>query len=166
MSFRFVSLITLALLHATVQAASPTPSVNVTFMEPERFIDAGDGAGERRENLAELERQLQRLGSQSLAPGQRLRLEIRQVDLAGQVLPFVGGRVQPTRVLNGGADWPRIDLHWTLVNAEGQVERSGDAAIEDPTYLQRRLTGASTARLPYEQRMLARWFKQTFGDGR
>lgn len=138
----------------------------MTFVEPERFVDAGDGAAERRQNLGELERQLQRLGSQVAAPGQRLRLEITQVDLAGRLQPLIGARVQPTRVLDGAADWPRIDLRWTLLNADGQVERSGAASIDDKTYLQRRLPDSGIDRLRYEQRMLAQWFKATFGSGK
>lgn len=145
-------------------AAGPAPRVDVTFVDTERYVDAGDGAAEQRQNLGELERQLRRLGSRITPPGQRLRLEITQVDLAGRLLPFVGGRgAEPTRVLDGGADWPRIDLRWQLVGNDGDVVRRGDASIDDKTYLQRRLPGSGIDRLPYEQRMLAEWFTRTFG---
>jgi hypothetical protein len=158
-------LLWLAVLGLSVaHAAGPPPRVDVTFVDTERYVDAGDGAAEQRQNLGELERQLRRLGSQVTPPGQRLRLEITQVDLAGRLLPFVGGRgAQPTRVLDGGADWPRIDLRWQRVGSDGEVIGRGDASIDDKTYLQRRLPTSGIDRLPYEQRMLAEWFTRTFG---
>lgn len=152
----------LVLLLPLTVLAQPTPRVQVTFVEPAHYIDAGDGAADVRRNLHDLERVLRRLGEARLAPGQRLQIDVTQVDLAGRELPFIAGRPEPTRVLNGGADWPRIDLRWRLLGTGGTAEREGQASVDDKTYLLSPIRSSGTESLRYEERMLAQWFARAF----
>lgn len=145
---------------AAPDAAAPA-AVQVEFAQPERFIDAGDGPADIRANLAVLGRCLQDLGRQWLQPGQSLRIEVDQVDLAGRVEPPLR-LPQSLRVLRGGADWPRIELKYTLRDATTGAQESGAASISDPAY-QVHPTAYSGESLRYERRMLAQWFRTRFG---
>jgi hypothetical protein len=145
-------------------AAVPGPpgSVEIVFMQPERYIDAGDGPAEVRANLALLQRSLQELARQWLQPGQSLHIEVEQVDLAGRVEPALR-HPQPLRVLRGDVDWPRIDLQYTLSTAATGTPTSGTASISDQAYLLHPIANTGEP-LRYERRMLAQWFRQRFGQ--
>jgi hypothetical protein len=144
-------------------AAEPGPpgSADIVFTLPERYIDAGDGPAEVRANLAVLQRSLQELARQWLQPGQSLRIEVEQVDLAGRVEPALR-HPQPLRVLRGDTDWPRIDLKYTLSTATTGTQASGTASISDQAYLLHPVANIGEP-LRYERRMLAQWFRQRFG---
>ncbi|WP_298236202.1 DUF3016 domain-containing protein [uncultured Azohydromonas sp.] len=142
--------------------AGPRGSTEIVFTQPERYIDAGDGPAEVRANLALLQRTLQELGQKWLQPGQSLRIEVEQVDLAGRVEPALR-HPQPLRVLRGGADWPRIDFKYTLSTAATGAQESGTASISDQAYLLHPITHTGEP-LRYERRMLAQWFRHRFGE--
>jgi hypothetical protein len=140
----------------------PRGTAEIMFAQPERYIDAGDGPAEARANLALLQRSLQELAQQWLQPGQSLRIEVEQVDLAGRVEPALR-HPQPLRVLRGSTDWPRIDLQYTLSTAATGARASGTASISDPAYLLHPIAYTGEP-LRYERRMLAQWFRQRFGE--
>lgn len=149
-------------LAASVGAAHGAGNVDVAFLHPERFSDAGDPGASRDRNLGMISQHLQRLGERHLAPGQTLAVEVLNVDLAGETRPSRRGSL--VRVLNGGADWPRVELRYSLT-ANGQVLRSGEESVTDMNYLQH-VAGypSSGSALPYERRMLESWFKARFGE--
>lgn len=149
-------------LAAAPAEAGPRGSTEIVFTQPERYVDAGDGPAEVRANLAVLQRTLQELGQKWLQPGQSLRIEVEQVDLAGRVEPALRFP-QPLRVLRGGADWPRIDLRYTLSTAATGAQESGTAALSDKAYLLHPIANTGDP-LPYERRMLAQWFRHRFGE--
>lgn len=147
---------------AEPEEASARGTAEVVFVQPERYLDAGDGPAEVRANLAVLQRTLQELGQKWLQPGQSLRIEVEQVDLAGRVEPALRFP-QPLRVLRGGADWPRIDFRYTLSTAATGAQESGTAALSDKAYLLHPIANTGDP-LPYERRMLAQWFRHRFGE--
>jgi hypothetical protein len=134
--------------------------VQVQFVQPEKFADVRDQAFSRERNLEALEQHLKRAAAPYLADGQTLKIDVLDVDLAGEPKP--NARLNDVRVLKGRADWPRIALRWTL-EAPGQAARSGQATIQDMAYLQRVAVGAYAHEpLRYERRMLDEWFKAEF----
>jgi hypothetical protein len=65
-------------------------------------------------------------------------------------------------VLRGAADWPRIQLRFSL-EQNGQVLKSGEAQLSDMNYLNhinRYFDGES---LRYEKQMIDDWFEKTIG---
>ena len=71
--------------------AQPTdnPAVQVQFVQPEHFRDASlDSNGYERGAdayvIKQLSQHLMKLGTRYLAPGQTLRIDIRDIDLAGR----------------------------------------------------------------------------------
>ena len=65
----------------------------------------------------------------------------------------------------GQADWPRLDLHYSLSD-KGQVIASGDEHLVDMAYMQRHGASYNAGALAYEQRLLSDWFTQRFAPKR
>ncbi|HMC17367.1 MAG TPA: DUF3016 domain-containing protein, partial [Albitalea sp.] len=112
----------------------------------------------RQLNLQTLERHLQALAQHRLPSDQVLKVEVLDVDLAGEERPSRrSGR--DLRILRGGADWPRIQLRYTL-EVNGRLLRSGEETLTDMSYLQGPIGAYGTDPLRYEQRMLDKWFER------
>ena len=149
------------LLAASVAQAAGT--AQVSYVQPERFADAGDAYRDQEGNLRTLSRHLEALAGRHLGDGQTLRIEVLDVDLAGEVRP-VRRLHQDVRVLKGSVDWPRIKLRYTLETA-GQAPRQGEMTVADLAYLQRVNRYPDNESLRYEKRMLDEWFSEQFAAG-
>jgi hypothetical protein len=143
-----------ALAAATAATAG---TVEVRFVEPEKFADARDGAHSREDVLKSLEGRLKQLAEKKLPASQVLQVEVLDVDLAGDAFPRVS--LRETRVLRGRADWPRMHLRYTLRDGD-KVIRSGEDHIADMNYLMTSLRSSQDTPFPYEKRMLDTWFQQ------
>lgn len=141
-------------------AADAAGSVQISFVKPENFADVRDRTYSREQNLKALEQVISTAALPYVADGQTLKIEVLDVDLAGEVRP--GARAWDVRVLRGRADWPRITLRWSVEGA-GAAPRGGEAVVQDMAYLQRLPTAQADTALVYERRMLDDWFKQQFG---
>jgi len=140
--------------------AQVPPAVDVSFPNVARFSDAGETPRDVERNLAALTQHLQHLGTRWLAPGQHLSVEITELDLAGRVLP--SPRLpRLVRVLNGGADWPRIGVRYVLATPAGEIAR-GEESLDDKNYLVNPLASSADQPLGYERRLLTRWFRDRF----
>lgn len=146
-----------AALALSLCAAGPALAagqVEVSFVQPERFADIGRTPTERQRAMDTLRGYLQSLAPQ-LPDGQTLKLEVLDVDLAGELDPTRVG--QELRVLRGRADWPRINLRYALTR-DGRTLKSGEEQLSDMSYLDQVTPMPMTSSLPYEQRMIGRWF--------
>ncbi|MDE2146010.1 MAG: DUF3016 domain-containing protein [Burkholderiales bacterium] len=148
----------LAGLAAPALAAPLGGRAEVGYLHPSRFSDLGQTPYERQQAMATLTAFLQSLARQ-LPAGRTLEVQFTDIDLAGRLLPL---GTREVRVLTGRADWPRLDLRYTLTEG-GRTLASGRADLADLDYL------ANTAfldprlgELPYEKRLLQRWFTRTF----
>lgn len=131
--------------------------VEVSYVKPDDFSDAGRGVIDRERTMAGLTQYLQQLGKR-LPDGQTLRLEVTDIDLAGETYP--GRWISDLRVLRGGADWPRLSLRYTLLDG-GRALKAGDARLSDPAYMfSHRSQVAVDSELGYEKRMLKQWFDE------
>lgn len=145
-------------LHASAEVA-------VTLSEPEHYIDIGEGYGDIHRNTAVLEQHLKTQGAQCLRPGEKLELQVFNVDLAGYN-EWWHHPGQDLRVMRD-VTWPRIDLGYSWRDANGNVIGSGREWVADMNYLLR----SSAARhdrdpLPYEKAMLHDWFEKKTCEGR
>ncbi len=147
---------------AAVFASAQTPgSLEVSFVDPTRFADAGTSPWERDTNLRTISEHLQQLGRQHLKPGQTLKIEVLDVDLAGHTRPT--RHIADLRFSKGMADWPKISVRYVL-QAGGAVQRSGEETIDHLGYLQRSADHYRFEPLRHEKQMLERWFKARFGE--
>lgn len=145
-----------ALIPLSLSALSPAHSagtVEVRWVEPAQFSDVSRNPVERDRELQALGKSISQLGSR-LPDGQTLLIEVTDLDLAGELQPFSW---RDTRVLRGGADWPRMELRYSL-QAGGRTLRSGQARLSDMNYF----FGRRSDELGYEKRMVERWFNDQF----
>jgi hypothetical protein len=131
-------------------------AVEVRFIEPDKFADARDGMLSRENVLKTLEERLKKLGEKELPASQTLQVEVLDIDLAGDAFPRVA--LRDTRVLRGRADWPSIQLRYTLREGD-KVLKSGEDRLTDMNYLMHSLRASHDSPLPYEKRMLDHWFR-------
>ncbi len=143
-------------------SAAVAGTVNVTFVNESAFSDAGNSRWEEQSNLAALATHLKGLGQRYLRPDQVLNVEVLDVDLAGTVRHT---RRADVRVVNGRADWPRINLRYSLEDA-GKAVSSGEEMVADMNYSRGMSNTFDTGPLYYEKRMLDRWFKTRIAEGR
>jgi hypothetical protein len=134
--------------------------ITLTFVEPERFTDAGTGKQELQENIAELGRHIERKCALAVRSDEALRIEIIDLDLAGQPRR-IGPQFEEQRVIDGKADWPIIRLRYTL-ERKGAQPRSGEEAISDMTYFGKAPTYPISERLHYEKTLIDRWIVARF----
>jgi hypothetical protein len=149
----------IAPLLATALSAQAAGTVQVDFVEPARYTDAGRSTMDTERNTRSLAEFVQRRLAPQLPDGQVLAIDVTDIDLAGSVR---FGRLGDVRVARGGADWPRITLRWTL-SENGRTVKTGDETLADMNYLAhvpRAYLGDTD--LPYEKRLLADWFDHTF----
>jgi len=101
---------------------------------------------------------------EKLPEGQDLALEVTDIDLAGREYPNMrSGR--ELRVLQGTADWPIMNLRYTL-SQNGQVRKTGDARLSDMNYMQRINRFSDSDSLRAEKRMIEEWFNETILEKR
>jgi hypothetical protein len=148
---------TLILIATLASAAATAGTVEVRFIEPDKFADARDGVHSREDVLKTLEERLKQLGAKKLPASQTLQVEVLDIDLAGDAFPRVA--LRDTRVLRGRADWPRMHLRYTLREGD-KVIKSGEDRIADMNYLMGSLRASQDSPLPYEKRMLDNWFDE------
>ena len=158
----------LVLFAASVGLSMPAAAtVTVTFIAPENYRDANTYGRYRgpasASALRDLEAHLIKLGARYLSTGHALRIEVLDIDLAGEYEPFRASLYE-VRVLRG-VTWPRINLRYVL-ERDGEVLRQGDEAVADPAYLFGSTHFSDTDRLYYEKRMLEDWFRRRFADRR
>jgi hypothetical protein len=149
------------LLAAALPLSAATPAVEVSFVDPAHYTDAGNDPADARSNEQTLARHLRGLGREYLAPGQSLEIRVLDIDLAGTVRPALG-QISPIRILRGGADWPRIKLRYTL-REDGSVVSEGEEVVADLDYLHGARVVGNELPLGYEKRMLEHWFRKRFG---
>jgi hypothetical protein len=140
--------------------ASSAGLVLVTFVEPQRYTDVGRLVADRERALQVLGAHFEGLAA-GLPDGQQLRIEVLDVDLAGELYPM--RTLEERRVLLGRADFPRIHLRWALAVA-GQAPRAGEDRLADMNYLSMLRPAHVLDELFYEKRMIDGWFGARFGS--
>lgn len=115
----------------TIVSLNASAEAIVTFAHPANMADVPRSAIDRenmewhfREHFAHLSKQL--------PAGQNLKVEMLDIDLAGNEFPRVA--IRDVRVLKGRADWPRLHLRYTI-EQDGQAVRTGEAKLSNPNYL-------------------------------
>ena len=143
------------LLMAT--AGTALAGVTVSYTHPEKFADLPFASWERQEVLDQLSAHFQKL-ARDLPPDVNVKIEVLDVDLAGRSHPHFHG-ARDLRVLNGRADWPVIELRYT-VEQGGKVIASGAERLRDMLYLDHANRYFDGEPLRYEKKMLDDWFNE------
>lgn len=144
----------LLLAAAGAQAAG---RAEVRYIAPERYADAGFGALELERTQRVLTSHFERL-ARRLPDGQVLRVDVTDVDLAGEVDTLALHRV---RVLGQLPDAPRLGLKFELRQGERLLVQ-GEERLTDLAYLDHGRALRRDEPLAYEGRLLERWFDERF----
>jgi len=140
-------------------ASAASADVQVNFIHPEKFTDTKDNNGFRQPDvLKDIEAHLVAQAEKRL-PGRDVRFEVSDVDLAGEVEPFVW-RGQWLRVMRTITS-PSIELSWEVREA-GKVVQQGRTRLRDMNYQDGFNVYYSGDSLRYEKRMIDRWMQREF----
>ena len=147
------------MLTLTLAGAAQAGTVTVAYQANAQYTDAGATPWDREANLKELQAYLQGLGPKYLPADRSVRIEVLDVDLAGDVRPL--RHRGDERILRGRSDWPRITVRYTVSSGD-KVLQSAEETVTDMDYLHRMTDLKGYESLHYEKRMLDTWFKQRF----
>ena len=145
------------LLGALALSGIAQAAVVVTFKDPQRYTETGVFRDDGPAAMEHIEMHLKRMGERYLPANETVRIEVLDMDLAGE--QQMGPRGQDIRVMRGRADWPRITLRYAWERPGAPVQ-SAEESVSDMSYLQR--TVPSLEPFAHEKRMLETWFKQRF----
>jgi hypothetical protein len=152
--------IPLLLLSACLWTSPAGATVTVSFTNPESYTDISRSRDEANTEMTKIETHLKKLGERYLAPNQLLKIEVLDLDLAGEQR-FSSRLGREVRILRGKADWPKIKLHYVL-EADGRVLADQQENVADMDYLRHPNRHYSGQSLAYEKQMLDDWFRQRF----
>ncbi len=164
LSIATVATLSIALFAHSAWAAT---NLSVTFVNPENYTDASYSSmfanAEDRANVQrDIEQHLQTLGIRYLAPGEALKIDVLDIDLAGRVEPLRSRVGNDVRVVRDIA-WPRMTVRYTFTRG-GQTAASREESLGNLNFLSSFNRYPSGDHLRYEKAMLDRWFAERF-DG-
>jgi hypothetical protein len=134
--------------------------VSVRFTNPERYTDADSyGLGSYRFTMTFVRQYLEEMGKALLRPGQDLKIDVLNIDLAGTSQLSRSGR--DLRVMRDITP-PSFRLRYVL-KEKGRPPRSGEETVTDLNYQSTRL---ASERFTYEKALLRDWFRQRFASAR
>ncbi len=149
---------------ALVAAGGAHAAATVNFIQPDNYADMPSSQSDKDDVYKELQHHFQKLAAK-LPAGQDLKIDIRDINLAGSIEPTRISSIGDYRILRGGADWPMIEFKFTI-EAAGKVVKSGDARVSDFNYLRGFNRYSANEPLRYEKKMLDDWFKTEMVGGK
>ena len=118
--------------------------------------------GDWVEDLAEY---LRKQASKQLPEGQKLVVTITDIKRAGDYEPWQGPRLDDVRIMRNIYP-PRINLQFTVTDAQGQVIDQGERKLVDNAYLYGATRLSDTDPLRYEKRLLDDWLRRELRQDR
>lgn len=147
-------------------AIDPDAAVQVRFEKPDDFTDASfdNRKSTGAEVTQEIAAYLIERATPLLAPGQRLQIDVTDVDLAGRYEPWTspGDDVRYLRDIT----WPNMRLSYRLLDARGVAVSEASERLSDMNYLMRAGLRSNSDRLRYEKSMIDDWLRARFGAKR
>ena len=149
---------------AAPAGSAPPGAVSVTYADPTGFGEARNAPREtdkaRRAWLDALALHLAERAAPRLGEGQRLEVQITDVQRAGGFEPWRGPQAGDVRIVRDIYP-PRIDLRFKLIGADGSTLREGPRQLRDSAFLMR--PGArSSDPLQHEKALLDDWVDKEF----
>jgi Protein of unknown function (DUF3016) len=155
---RLLTLLTAAMASLSAHADG---TVEVSFVKPEQFADVRSTYQRVDDGfLKALATHFQSAAAPHVPDGQTLRIEVLDVDLAGEIRPRFAASYD-VRVVGLGADWPRLKFRYSMSSASGAAELA-EVQLSDMAYNFRSTGRYSKETLSYERRMIDEWVGKTF----
>lgn len=151
------------LIAAAGPARAEETQVSVRFVEPGGYTDADSRSGPGlRGTLAATRAVLVALGARTLRPGERLDIDVLDIDLAGYDRPGRSG-ANDVRVIDASTP-PRFRLRYAL-SAGGRRVLAAEETVTDIDLLSQPQPPSSDG-FRYERAVLAAWFRARIGERR
>lgn len=162
----FIVGLLLAASAAWAHPTAPAPSVVVTYQNPHKFTEyRTTPVSERRDtdnDLALLKRYIEKRAARALAPGQHLTVTVTDVAFAGQYEPWPNSPTGWMRVIRRTYP-PRIDLHFTLRDAQGKVVKQGERKLTNLGFMDTASIQDSDP-IRYEKVLINKWVRRDIAD--
>ncbi len=144
-----------ALLAFGLATGTASAAVTVTYVNTAKMTDVPRFETDRKSMEIDF-REFFEEQARKLPAGQDLKVEILDIDLAGDVFPRVP--IRDVRVTQGTYDFPRIHLRYSI-EQDGKVLRSGERELADRNY-QLNANSYRSEMYHYEKQMLSEWFRK------
>lgn len=154
----------LGILAADAPRALPAAGpVSVAWADPAGFTELRTSGNRyvaaRGGWLTELAEYLRKRAEMRLGSGERLELNIVDIDRAGGYEPWLGVNYHDTRIVRDIYP-PRMTVQFRHVGAEGQVLAEGERKLTDPAFLTGSTPINSSDSLRFEKRMIDAWLRR------
>ncbi|MFS8036222.1 DUF3016 domain-containing protein [Xanthobacter sp. AM11] len=150
----------LVLVLAMLFAGPAAAGIQLRFVDPEHYSDTDFRSPAVRAGIvADFTAFFARLGARDLKPGQDLRLEVLDMELAGEYEPWRRSGWGDVRILRDITP-PRFKLRYTLCQ-KGKVVVAATETVTDINYLMNP-SGRGSDRFSFEKAMLEDWFRARF----
>lgn len=142
--------------------------VEITWQNPEKFSDVRS-ANESRKKFRErtfkhLNKHINEL-AEDLPDGQRLLMNVTNLDLAGEVLPSsfvgIGHSISDVRIIKT-LYIPSMNFSYRLLTSEGVLLQEKEVKLKDMSFMERNNRFSSNETLHYEKNMFTKWFEDEF----
>lgn len=139
--------------------------VSVSWADPAGFTEVRHSSNRfeavRGDWVRTIAKHLAKRAGAALAPGQRMEVTITDIERAGEYEPAGIERVRVVRDVYP----PRIDLHYTLFDASGNVVDSGERELTDIGFLNRGAGRVWTGdALRHEKRLIDDWVRKDIAN--
>lgn len=139
--------------------------VDVSWTDPAQFSEIRQSGNrweaKRGDWIEQLAKHLRKRAERQLPSGERLSVTISDIQRAGRYEPWRGANVSSTRFVRDIYP-PRIELEFTLRDANGNVVEQGPRKLTDLSFLMGSSPAGSTDPLRYEKRLIDDWLNKEF----
>lgn len=147
------------------EAPADEARVLVTFVNPEKFTDVGDGYMStdkgREANIEALREHIVKTAVRHLPEGHKLAVTITDIDLAGDYEPWHKPGSEDVRIIKDIYP-PRVDLEFKVTDAAGAVVKEGKRQLRDLSFMMK-LNIRRDDMHRYEKELLNNWMRSDLG---
>ena len=140
-------------------------TVSVSWQDPAQFTEilhsSNRTEARRGDWVLQLAMHLRERAQKRLPPGERMEVDILDIQRAGNYEPSRATAYSDVRVVRELYP-PRMTLAFKRIGADGQVIAEGERKLSDPGYLIGPVPGLSSDPLRYEKSLIDRWLAQEF----
>ncbi len=149
-----------SLLFSNVFAQTTPQQVVVSFEKPEKFTDFSmrDMGPPSESLMKELEKFVRRQAKPYLRPGEKLKINFTDIDMAGDFGIRMGLMDMPDVRVVKDLYPPRLKFDYTLTDAKGKELKFGQENLSDLAFMG---SAHLSDNLKYEKPLMARWFRKT-----